>query len=753
MAETAKPRRTRKSSSPTADAVATGASTDMPAVEPAAVVEPTAPTSPATDAAAPTAEPEATAAPAAPVKRPRSRSKKARPAADEAAPKPVAVKLPPSLLGTTIGSGMEFRPGAADNPPLPPPVAAEERQEPVEKPMTEAIAPAPEPSEAAPQPRPVHLPLPTPPSTLPQMSQGSFSFGGDADESPAPRDNVSATADEIFGARAQPSQGGGQQGQRHFPPGEPVGFNGFGNGASSGNNGGNNGERRLSRRERWLERRRERQQAREAQNGGFGNRQFGNNGRDGRRDRFGNNNGMNGGRDNRPQRQLTPEEQAQRDAQRAAGQAAAAAQAEERAKLALPLKLNDLQSLQMSQLRQLAEHFQLADVNVYRKHEWIFEILKANARCGGTASAIGVVDLVQTTHGLLRSPENNYAASPDDVYLGTQQVRQWGLRTGDMVEAQLRPPRDKERFFAVDRIVKLNGVLPTSARDVIPFENLRPVFPDQRLRLEVNSHNNVNMRVMDLLTPIGKGQRGLIVAPPRTGKTVLMQMIANSISENNPEVRLIILLIDERPEEVTDMERNTKAEVISSTFDEAPERHAQIAELVIEMAKREVEHGKDVVILLDSITRLARAYNTTAPHSGRIMSGGIDANAMHMPKKFFGAARNIEGGGSLTIIATALVDTGSRMDEVIFEEFKGTGNMEVCLDRSLVDKRIFPAINIEQSGTRKEELLTYPDELSRIWTLRKALSGVPSTEAMELLIGRLKKTRKNAEFLMTMQGM
>ncbi len=693
MAEPAKTRKPRKSPEDVAASEATPA-----AAAPAA-----------TPAAAPAAD-----APAASAKRPRGRPRKVQPAE----PKAPEVKLPPSLLGTTIGSGMEFRPGASDNPPLPPPVVPE---------APKAAEPPP------PPPPPARPPMPTPPATLPTMPPAPA-----AAVSPAPTEAATPSADEIFGARPT----------RPLPPGEPVGgFNGFG----GNNNGGGNGERHLSRRERWLERRRERQQ-REGQGGGNRNPNGGANGnfngRDSnRRDRFQN------GRDNRPQRPpLTPEEQAAREAQRAAAAAQAAAEAEERAKLALPLKLNDLQGLQMAQLKELADHFHIDAPGMFRKHEWIFEILKANARCGGTAMSYGAVDLVQTNHGLLRSPENNYVASPDDVPINAQIVRQWGLRTGDMVEVELRPPRDKEKFFAVDRVVKLNGKLPYEGRDVVPFENLRPVFPDERLRLEVASHNNINMRVMDLLTPIGKGQRGLIVAPPRTGKTVLMQMMANSISENNPEVRLIILLIDERPEEVTDMERNTKAEVISSTFDEAPERHAQIAELVIEMAKRQVEAGQDVVILLDSITRLARAYNTTAPHSGKILSGGIDANAMHMPKRFFGAARNIEGGGSLTIIATALVDTGSRMDEVIFEEFKGTGNMEVCLDRSLVDKRIFPAINIEQSGTRKEELLTYPDELARIWTLRKALSGVPSTEAMELLIGRLKKTRKNAEFLMTMNS-
>jgi transcription termination factor Rho len=328
-----------------------------------------------------------------------------------------------------------------------------------------------------------------------------------------------------------------------------------------------------------------------------------------------------------------------------------------------------------------------------------------------------------------------------------------GLKTGDLIEGAIRPPKEKERFFALLKVEHINKMSPDENRRRIPFEQQTPLFPEERLTLELMSDpKEVSMRVMDLVTPIGKGQRGLIVAPPRTGKTVLMQKMANSISVNNPEAKLIILLIDERPEEVTDMKRNTKAEVLSSTFDEPPERHVQVAEVVIEMAKRRAEQGEDVIILLDSITRLARAYNTTQPHSGKILSGGVDANALHKPKRFFGAARNIENGGSLTIIATALVDTGSRMDEVIFEEFKGTGNMEIALDRALVDKRIFPAINIEKSGTRKEEILLHPDELQRIWTLRRALKDVPAVESMELLISRLKKTKSNIEFLMTLQA-
>ena len=475
----------------------------------------------------------------------------------------------------------------------------------------------------------------------------------------------------------------------------------------------------------------------------------------GRHDRYFDRNRRHGGQpyhDNRPRVPLTPEEEAARAAQIAAQRAAAEAAAAERAKMARVLKLNELQQLTVPQLKELADSYQLVDLGALKKHELIFEILKANARCNGTMFVRGVLEILPDNFGFLRSPNNNYLPCPDDIYVSPSQVRRFALRTGDIVDGEIRSPKDKERFFALLKVNSINDGPPEGQRGIIPFENLTPLFPDKRLVLETKSANNVNMRVMDLLTPIGKGQRGLIVAPPRTGKTVLMQMMANSVSENNPEVKLIILLIDERPEEVTDMERNTQAEVISSTFDEPPERHVQIAEIVIEMAKRQVEAGKHVVILLDSITRLARAYNTLQPHSGKILSGGVDANALHKPKRFFGAARNIEGGGSLTIIATALVDTGSRMDEVIFEEFKGTGNMEICLDRFLVDKRIFPAINIEKSGTRKEELLMHPDELSRVWVLRKALNGVPAVEAMELLIGRLKKTKTNLEFLMTLQG-
>ncbi|MBM4155802.1 MAG: transcription termination factor Rho [Lentisphaerae bacterium] len=415
------------------------------------------------------------------------------------------------------------------------------------------------------------------------------------------------------------------------------------------------------------------------------------------------------------------------------------------------IKLHDMQRKTVPELHQMADEVGLKDLGALQKHELIFEILKACGRQNAVMLGRGIVEILPDGFGFLRSPLSNYLPCPEDIYVSPSQIRRFGLRTGDYVDGEIRPPKEKERFFALLKVGRINGDDPERARSKIPFENLTPLFPNRRLVLE-RQGGSVSMRVMDILTPIGKGQRGLIVAPPRTGKTVLLQELANSISANDPDVKLIILLIDERPEEVTDMQRNTKAEVLSSTFDEPPERHVQLAEIVIEMAKRAVECGKDVVILLDSITRLARAYNTLQPHSGKILSGGVDANALHKPKRFFGAARNIEGGGSLTIIATALVDTGSRMDEVIFEEFKGTGNMELGLDRNLVDKRIFPAINIEKSGTRKEELLLHPDELQKVWILRKALNGVPPVEAMELLINKLRKSRSNLEFLVTLQG-
>jgi transcription termination factor Rho len=411
----------------------------------------------------------------------------------------------------------------------------------------------------------------------------------------------------------------------------------------------------------------------------------------------------------------------------------------------------ELQAMPILEIKNMAGQLGVEDYGGLQKHELILEIIRIKAREGCAMIGKGILEVLADGFGFLRSPNYKYLPCPEDIYVSPSQIRRFGIRTGDLVEGEIRQPKEKERFYALLRVRKINEGDPELKRKQIPFENLTPLFPEERIVLE-RGKESVSMRVMDLLTPIGKGQRGLIVAPPRTGKTVLLQKIANSISENDPDARLIILLIDERPEEVTDMERHTKAQVLASTFDEPPERHVQVAEIVIEMAKRMVECGQDVIILLDSITRLARAYNTLQPHSGKILSGGVDASALHKPKRFFGAARNIEDGGSLTIIATALVDTGSRMDEVIFEEFKGTGNMELGLDRTLVDKRIFPAINIERSGTRKEELLLHPDELNKTWILRKALKDVPSVEAMELLINRLKKTNSNAEFLLTMKG-
>ncbi|HUJ71685.1 MAG TPA: transcription termination factor Rho [Verrucomicrobiae bacterium] len=414
------------------------------------------------------------------------------------------------------------------------------------------------------------------------------------------------------------------------------------------------------------------------------------------------------------------------------------------------MNLADLQNMTMPRLQKLARDGGVEAVAVLKKYEIIFEILKKNAERNGAMFGEGVLEILPDGFGFLRSPAYNYLPCPEDIYVSPSQIRRFELQTGDLVAGQVRPPKDKERFFALLKVEAVNRENPEKAKEKIMFDNLTPFFPTGRFILETVSEE-IESRVMDLFTPIGKGQRGLIVAPPRTGKTILLQKIANSILTNNPEAILIVLLIDERPEEVTDFKRTVKAEIISSTFDEAPERHAQVAEMVLEKAKRLVEHKKDVVILLDSITRLARAYNTLQPHSGKILSGGVDANALHKPKRFFGAARNVEEGGSLTIIATALVDTGSRMDEVIFEEFKGTGNMELCLDRHLVEKRIFPAINVERSGTRKEELLYHPDELERIYILRKALAGVPPVEAMELVTEKLKKTRSNAEFLLSMK--
>jgi transcription termination factor Rho len=422
----------------------------------------------------------------------------------------------------------------------------------------------------------------------------------------------------------------------------------------------------------------------------------------------------------------------------------------QRDKIAASLNIAKLQAMSMNELNSMAKEYAVENFGTMRKHEVIFHILEKNAARAGVLFSEGVIEVLPEGFGFLRSQSFNYLPCPEDIYVSPSQIRRFDLQTGNLVAGQIRPPKEKEKFFALLKVEAVDGEDPDKAKDKTHFDNLTPLFPNRRFILETTAEE-VNTRVLDLVCPIGKGTRGLIVAPPRTGKTVLMQKVANAILKNNPESYVFILLIDERPEEVTDMERSCKgAEVISSTFDEPPERHVQVAEMVIEKARRMVEHKRDVVILLDSITRLARAYNTVQPHSGKILSGGVDANALHKPKRFFGAARNIEEGGSLTIMATALVDTGSRMDEVIFEEFKGTGNMEVHLDRALVDRRIFPSINIERSGTRKEELLYHPDEASRVVILRRALTGVPPVEAMDLMLGKLKKTRSNIEFLLNM---
>ncbi len=413
------------------------------------------------------------------------------------------------------------------------------------------------------------------------------------------------------------------------------------------------------------------------------------------------------------------------------------------------MNLVELQKMTMSELTVIAKELNIKSVGTMKKHQLIFEIMKANIEKNGSLFGEGVIEVLPDGFGFLRSPNYNYLPCPEDIYVSPSQIRKFALQTGDTVSGEMRPPKDKERYFALLKVQAVNYEDPEKAKDKVLFDNLIPLFPEERFILETDS-KETSTRVMDLLSPVGKGQRGLINAPPRTGKTVLLQKIANGILHNNSEVILMVLLIDERPEEVTDWQHTVKTEVISSTFDEPAERHAQVAEIVLEKAKRLTEYGRDVVILLDSLTRLARAYNTIQPHSGKIMSGGIDSNALHKPKRFFGAARNIEDGGSLTILATALIDTGSRMDEVIFEEFKGTGNMEITLDRRLVDKRIYPAIDIEKSGTRREEKLYHPDELDRIWLLRKALNSMNAVESMELLIQRLNKTKNNAEFLMTM---
>ncbi|HEX6772282.1 MAG TPA: transcription termination factor Rho [Acidobacteriaceae bacterium] len=413
------------------------------------------------------------------------------------------------------------------------------------------------------------------------------------------------------------------------------------------------------------------------------------------------------------------------------------------------MTIAELKEKNITELSRIARTLEIPGASGLRKQDLIFKILQAQSEKEGHIFAEGVLEILPDGYGFLRSPDYNYLPGPDDIYVSPSQIRKFDLKTGDTISGNVRPPHEGEKYFALVKIEAINFESPEETRNKILFDNLTPLYPEERVRMET-VHENTSGRVMDLLTPIGKGQRGLIVAPPRTGKTMLLQSIANSITTNHPEIALIVLLIDERPEEVTDMQRSVKGEVISSTFDEPAARHVQVAEMVIEKAKRLVEHKRDVVILLDSITRLARAYNTIVPPSGKVLSGGVDSNALQRPKRFFGAARNIEEGGSLTIIATALVDTGSRMDEVIFEEFKGTGNMEIILDRKLVDKRVFPAIDIQRSGTRKEELLIPKEDLQRIWILRKVLNPLSPVEAMELLVDRQFKTRNNAEFLQKM---
>ncbi|QQS49543.1 MAG: transcription termination factor Rho [Acidobacteriota bacterium] len=413
------------------------------------------------------------------------------------------------------------------------------------------------------------------------------------------------------------------------------------------------------------------------------------------------------------------------------------------------MDIADLKEMNISKLTQIAKDLDVPGATGMRKQELIFKILQAQTEKSGLIFSEGVLETLPDGFGFLRAPEYNYLPGPDDIYVSPSQIRKFDLRTGDTISGQIRPPKEGERYFALIKVEAINFEPPDIARDKVFFDNLTPLYPNEHLRMETSTENTSG-RVIDLFTPIGKGQRGLIVAPPRTGKTMLLQSIANSITENHPEVTLIVLLIDERPEEVTDMQRSVNGEVISSTFDEPASRHVQVADMVIEKAKRLVEHRRDVVILLDSITRLARAHNAVVPPSGKILSGGVDSNALQRPKRFFGAARNIEEGGSLTIIATALVETGSRMDDVIFEEFKGTGNMEIHLDRKLSDKRVFPAIDLQKSGTRKEELLILKKDLDRIWVLRRVLNPLSSVEQMELVLERLDKTKSNSEFLSSM---
>jgi len=413
------------------------------------------------------------------------------------------------------------------------------------------------------------------------------------------------------------------------------------------------------------------------------------------------------------------------------------------------LDIAELQAMNIKELSKMAQDLQIPGYTGMKKQNLIFKILEAQAEQEGLIFAKGVLEILEDGYGFLRSPDYNYTPGPDDIYISPSQIKRFGLQTGHVVSGQIRPPKDDERFFALLRVEAVNFRRPDEIKSTVMFDNLTPLYPEERYQLEHDA-NDYSTRIVDLISPVGKGQRGLIVAQPKTGKTILLQKLANSIITNHPEATLIVLLIDERPEEVTDMQRSVDAEVVSSTFDEPPDRHVQVANMILEKAKRMVEFGEDVVILLDSVTRLARAHNAVIPHSGRILSGGLDSNALHKPKRFFGAARNIEEGGSLTIIATALIDTGSRMDDVIFEEFKGTGNMELVLDRELSDRRTFPAIDINRTGTRREELLLSETELARVWILRKFLQKMSVVEAMEFLLDKMRGTKDNEEFLRSM---
>ena len=417
----------------------------------------------------------------------------------------------------------------------------------------------------------------------------------------------------------------------------------------------------------------------------------------------------------------------------------------------MQMRIHELQKLTVKDLHQMAEKLKIENFSGLRKQDLIKEILEGQAKKNEAIFGEGVLEVMSDGYGFLRSPDYSYLPGPDDIYVSHSQIKRFRLKTGHLVSGQIRPPKDKERFFALLRVEAINKINPDESKGLVHFDNLTPLYPEEIIKLETKPEEHTT-RVIDLLSPIGKGQRGLIVAQPKTGKTIMLQKIANAITANSPDINLIILLIDERPEEVTDMARNVKAEVVASTFDEPADRHVQVAEMVINKAKRCVESGEDVVILLDSITRLARAYNTVIPHSGKILSGGVDSNALHKPKRFFGAARNVEGGGSLTIVSTALIDTGSRMDEVIFEEFKGTGNQELVLDRALSDRRLYPSIDVNKSGTRREDKLIGKKDLSRIWLLRKLLNEMTNIESMEFLIEKLSRTKHNREFIDTMSS-